>query len=73
MANKENTKELTLEEGFKKVEELMEEMQGDEISLEDTFSLYKEGMELLKACSDKIDKVEKQVLVLNGEELTEDI
>ena len=43
----------------------------ENVSLEDSFALYKDGMELLKVCSDKIDKVEKQVLVLEEGQLNE--
>ena len=34
-------------------------------SLEDSFRYYEEGMRLVKACSGKIDRVEKQILVLD--------
>ena len=40
------------------------------MSLEDSFQLYNKGMELLKICNDKIDTVEKKMLILdeNGEQ-----
>lgn len=59
----------TLEEMFAALDEVMSEMERPEISLEQSFSLYHRGIELLKKCNDKIDTVEKQVLVLdeNGE------
>ena len=37
------------------------------ISLEESFKLYKKGMELIKACDEKIDRVEKQILILEEE------
>jgi exodeoxyribonuclease VII small subunit len=58
-------KELTLEQTFDKLEKTIEELQNEDISLEDSFRLYKEGMNLVKSCNGKIDKVEKQVLKLN--------
>ena len=58
-------KEKTLEESFLELERLIEEMESREISLEDSFTKYKEGMELIKICSQKIDRVEKQMLVIN--------
>ena len=42
-------KEQTLEEIFKEMEGLLEALESREISLEDSFEKYKEGMELLKA------------------------
>ena len=42
-------------------------MESSEISLEDSFRLYETGMKKLKQCNDKIDKVEKKMLVINGQ------
>ena len=42
-------------------------LEDEEITLEDSFQAYKKGMDLLKICNDKIDKVEKKVLMLNEE------
>ena len=38
------------------------------MTLEESFGLYQEGMGLLKLCNENMDHVEKQMLVLNGEE-----
>ena len=53
-------KEKTLEEAFEKLGELAERLEDSETSLEDSFRFYKEGMELLKYCSEKLDTVEKK-------------
>ena len=62
-------KKENLEEMFKDLEELIGKMEKEEITLEKTFDLYNNGMELLKKCNLSIDEVEKKVLVLdeNGE------
>ena len=62
-------KKENLEEMFKDLEELIGMMENEEITLEQTFDLYNNGMELLKKCNLSIDEVEKKVLVLdeNGE------
>ena len=62
-------KKENLEEMFKDLEELIGKMENEEITLEQTFDLYNNGMELLKKCNLTIDEVEKKVLVLdeNGE------
>ena len=59
-------RELTLEEAFEKLEETIEKLQAEDITLEDSFKEYKQGMEILKYCSDKIDRVEKKVLKIEG-------
>jgi exodeoxyribonuclease VII small subunit len=42
-------------------------MQSEEISLEESFQAYKEGMEYVRFCNETIDQIEKKVLVLNQE------
>lgn len=58
---------MTLEEKFAKLEETVNRLEAEDITLEESFRIYKEGMELLKKCNADIDKVEKQVMQLNGE------
>jgi len=65
--NGEPQKALTLEENFAKLEDTIALLEDDEISLEEAFTAYKQGMDLLKSCNEQIDKVEKQVLVLSEE------
>lgn len=59
--------QLTLEEAFTQLETVMKSLEDENISLEDSFAVYQKGMQLLKFCNESIDKVEKKVLVLNGE------
>lgn len=56
---------FNLEEAFLKLEETVKNLERDDISLEASFQEYQKGMELLKKCSETIDKVEKKVLILN--------
>jgi exodeoxyribonuclease VII small subunit len=62
-------KKLKLEESCEKLNQIIEKLEKADVSLEDSFTLYQEGMKLLKACSDSIDKVEKELIILgeNGE------
>ena len=53
-----------LEDLFTEIEEILNHMESSEISLEDSFRLYETGMKKLKQCNDKIDKVEKKMLVI---------
>ena len=68
MEKKEKEKE-SLEQMFGQLETVIEAMEKDDVSLEDSFVLYNRGMTLLSRCSRAIDEVEKKVLVLdeNGE------
>ena len=69
MAENEQTvwEEMNLEEFFEKLESTMKKMEEEDISLEESFQLYHQGMDMLKACNDKIDKVEKKMLLLDEE------
>ena len=72
MAKKSEDKELTIEEAFSQVEDKIKALESDEASLEDSFKLFKEGMDLLKYCNDSIDQVEKKVQMIIGDGQTED-
>ena len=59
--------ELSLEEAFVKLDEIMEQLEAGEGSLEESFLLYQQGMQLLKQCNESIDRVEKKLIVLEEE------
>ncbi|MDD6203244.1 MAG: exodeoxyribonuclease VII small subunit [Lachnospiraceae bacterium] len=65
MADKKEEK--TLNEMMKELDEHVRKLEADDISLEDSFQIYEEGMKLIKQCNAKIDRVEKKVLELNGD------
>ena len=67
MTGENGLEEISLEEAFGMLDEITRSLEKEYISLEDSFSAYKKGMDLLKICNDKIDQVEKKVLVLNEE------
>ncbi|MBR5509466.1 MAG: exodeoxyribonuclease VII small subunit [Lachnospiraceae bacterium] len=67
MAGKKKEEDFRLEEAFETIEELLEKLGSREVSLEESFVLYQEGMNLLKKCNEKIDRVEKQMLLIDEE------
>lgn len=60
-AKKEEKQNITVEEAFAKIEEKIEALESEDISLEDFFKEYQEGMKLLKSCHDMIEQVEQKV------------
>ena len=58
-------KKETLEEMFTQLESVIKTMEQGDVSLEETFDLHHKGMNMLKSCNDKIDKVEKKMLILD--------
>ena len=66
MEQTENSRQqTTIEESLKELDDIVEKLESREISLEESFTMYQKGMELLKQCSGKIDKVEKKMLKIN--------
>lgn len=59
--------EKTLDEMFRELDALIQAMEEPDVSLEDSFMMYHKGIDMLKACNDKMDKIEKQMLVLDNE------
>lgn len=64
--NMEEAEALTLNQIFSMLDQVLAEME-EETSLEESFQKYHTGMDLLKLCNDKIDRIEKQILVLDEE------
>jgi len=59
-------KQVLLEEKFDALEEMLQYLEAEDTSLEESFHAYEKGMKLLKECNEMIDTVEKKVLVLQG-------
>lgn len=62
--NDQPEKNLTLEESFARLDQLVKRLEDRDIPLEESFSLYQQGMELVKNCKEKIDTVEKKMLAI---------
>lgn len=63
--SEEEASALTLEAAFEQIEEVLGKLEAEDTTLEESFQVYQEGMRLLKICNDKIDHVEKQVMVMS--------
>jgi exodeoxyribonuclease VII small subunit len=63
---------MRIEDRFKELDGIVNELESGEISLEESFELYKKGMDMLKECNKDIDKVEKQIIVLQSSEDSEE-
>lgn len=61
----EKEQELSLEESFARIEEVIDSLETEDITLEESFAAYNRGMSLLAKCNETIDRVEKKVLKIN--------
>ena len=68
MADKKKTEEpvqeLSLEASLDQLEQVMQELSSSELSLEESFTKYKQGMDLLLKCNQALDKVEIELMIL---------
>ena len=65
MAQQTTDTENNIEDVFQELDVIAEKLESSDTSLEDSFRLYKKGMELLKYCSGKLDTVEKKMLQMD--------
>jgi exodeoxyribonuclease VII small subunit len=66
---------LRFEEAMKKLEKIAEELEDGTVTLDESFEKFKEGMNLSKYCSKKLDEIEKKISILvkqNGENYQEE-
>lgn len=61
----EQEQEISLEEAFAQIEEVIAHLETEEITLEQSFQEYNRGMQLLQHCNASIDQIEKKVLQIN--------
>lgn len=56
---------MSLEKAFAFLENSISQLEAEDISLEESFKIYEEGMKLVKYCNQKIDEVEQKILIIN--------
>lgn len=54
-------KELNFEEAIKRLEEIAEDMENNELSLEQSMKLFQEGVKLSELCNKKLDEAERKI------------
>ncbi len=64
MAEKVPMKEESLEAHLEALEQLIQKLDKDSLTLDETFSMYKEGMARIQNCNHLIDRVEKELAIL---------
>lgn len=59
---------MKIEEKFEEIDKIINSLEMNESSLDESFELYKKGMDIIKECNTEIEKVEKQVVILTQED-----
>jgi exodeoxyribonuclease VII small subunit len=63
--------ELTYEEAFSQLEEIVASLESSQYNLDQSLSLYERGQALVKRCAQLLDQAELRVLQLTENGLTE--
>ncbi len=59
---------MKIEESFQKIEKIITELEDKDTPLDQAFQKYQEGINLINECNTSLDKVEKQIIVLNEQQ-----
>ena len=56
--------EANFERAMKRLEEIVEQMESGELSLEDLIVRYEEGMKLVKVCQERLASAEQRIEII---------
>ena len=62
---KETKKELSIEESFKSLDKIINQLDDDKCSIEKGLELYESGVKLINDLSKRIEKIDKDLKVIN--------
>ena len=66
MKEKNNEKDIKFEDAMKRLEEIANELEKDDLTLDDSIAKFEEGMNLSKKCKQMLDSAEKKITILIG-------
>lgn len=61
-----------LEDVIMQVEQCITRLEDPQVSLEDSFRYYEQGIAKLKLCNEKVEQIEKKMLMINSQGELED-
>lgn len=59
---------LSIEDAFKRLEEITATLESSETGLSESLEIYAEGVKLVNRCKDYLQDVEKEIIMLTGQE-----
>ena len=59
-------KTVKFEDAMKRLEEIANELEKDDLTLDDSIAKFEEGMNLSKKCKQMLDSAEKKITILIG-------
>ena len=58
---------MTIDEALERLTQIMDSMEGDGMSLEESLAKFEEGIRLVKECQGMIDTAEKRIKVIEAQ------
>lgn len=58
-------KQFSIDQGFDQLDQILEQLSNENIKLSEAVKLYTEGVSLMKQCKNSLDKVEKELILLD--------
>lgn len=65
--NKDNVKEQSIDDMLLKLDQILQQMENEDLTLEETFAFYEQGINQIKECRKELDQVEKKMQILTSE------
>ena len=69
--NMNNAENVGIEDNFEQLEDIISKMQSDRITVEQSFELYNKGLSLVQDCNNQIEKIEKQIKIIEEGNINE--
>lgn len=60
-------KGFDIEESFQLLDDIVQKLESGDLPINEALKLYKDGVKLVEKCNAQMDKVEKQIVVLDEE------
>lgn len=62
--NRNEQPELNFEEAMARLEQIVRALEGGNVPLDESLTLYEEGVKLVKLCSSRLENAEKRIKIL---------
>ena len=62
--NRSEQPELNFEEAMARLEQIVRALEGGNVPLDESLTLYEEGVKLVKLCSSRLENAEKRIKIL---------
>ena len=62
-------KNMSFESAMTRLEEIVRQLEGSSVTLDESLTLYEEGIALVKLCSGRLDEAEQKIKIIRTDSL----